>query len=79
MIVEEFTQINKRQRPSILKSEKIKSGYGDILPMVINQESSGEESSEEMDSDFAYKEPSLKRVCEYIFDNKTFRTIDVLK
>lgn len=77
-IMDEFTnKITTRQRPSIINNDKIIPSYGQLLHMVINQESSDDESFEDIDSEISYSEPSLRQVCEYLFDNKTLMTINV--
>jgi len=75
---DEFSQLIKKQCPSILNSNKLKSYYGPMIQITI-EEDSGDEGhiSDDSEEENDIKEPSLRLVIDFIFDIKTLMNINV--
>ena len=78
LVYDEFSQVNKKQRPSILNHDKIKSDYGPMIQITIEADSCEEGYiSDDSETEIVYTEPSLRFVIDFIFDIKTLMNINV--
>ena len=79
LLFDDFNQKKDRQRMTMLKETKVRSSYGNINQLVVTPYSSDEDSIEIKDDEELpiEKEPSVNTVCEYLFDYKTLKVINV--